>query len=120
MVAFIVWIAFILLQQKKISNLMKKYVEIKISMMPFEDTKILEFNQYQEPDKAPFVVYADLEWIIKKTDGCKHNPEISSTTKVNEHIPSSFSMSTISSFRSIENKHDSYGGNFAWKRFVNP
>ena len=40
---------------------MKKYVKIKISMMPFEDTKILEFNQYQEPDKAPFVVYADLE-----------------------------------------------------------
>ena len=120
MVAFIVWIAFILLQQKKISNLMKKYVEIKISMMPFEDTKILEFNQYQEPDKAPFIVYADLEWIIKKTDGCKHNPEISSTTKVNEHIPSSFSMSTISSFRSIEMSTMCTEVKIVWKSFVNP
>ena len=29
--------------------------------MPSEDTKILEFNQYQKSDKAPFVIYADLE-----------------------------------------------------------
>ena len=39
-------------------------------------------------------------------DGCKINPENSSTTKVREHIPSGFSMSTISLCRSIENKHD--------------
>ena len=30
--------------------------------------------------------------------------------KVSEHIPSRFSMSTISSFKSIENKHDVYSG----------
>ena len=29
--------------------------------MPSEDTKILEFNQFQKSDKAPFVIYADLE-----------------------------------------------------------
>ena len=28
--------------------------------MPSEDTKILDFNQYQKSDKAPFVIYADL------------------------------------------------------------
>ena len=33
-----------------------------------------------------------------------------SATKVSEHIPSGFSMSAISSFRSIENKHDVYRG----------
>ena len=51
-----------------------------------EDTKILEFNQYQKSDKAPFIIYADLECIIEKTDGCKNNPENSSTTKVSEQI----------------------------------
>ena len=30
----------------------------------------------------------------------------SSTTKVGKHIPSGFSKSTISSFKSIENKYD--------------
>ena len=54
--------------------------------MPCEDTKILEFNQYQESDKASFIIYANLECIIEKIDGCKSNHENSSTTKVSEHI----------------------------------
>ena len=70
--------------------------------MPFEGTKILEINQYQKSDKAPFIIYADLEFIIEKIDGCKNNPENSSTSKVNEHIPSGFSMSLTSLLGSIE------------------
>ena len=34
--------------------------------------------------------------IIEKADGYKNNPENSFTTKVSEHFPSGFSMSTIS------------------------
>ena len=59
-----------------------------------EDTKILEFNQYKKSNKLPFIIYADLECIIGKIDGCKDNPENSSTLKVREHILSGFSMST--------------------------
>ena len=40
-----------------------------------EVTKILKFNQYQKSDKAPFIIYADIECIIEKIDGCKNNPE---------------------------------------------
>ena len=60
--------------------------------MPSDDTKILEFNQYQKSDKATFIIYADLKCIIEKIDGFKNNPENSSTTKVSKHIPSDFSM----------------------------
>ena len=71
--------------------------------MPSEDTKILEFNQYKKSDKAPFIIYADIECLIEKIDRCKKNLENSSARKVVEHIPpSAFSMSTISSFKSIE------------------
>ena len=56
--------------------------------MPSEDTKMLEFNQYQKFDNAPFIIYADLEWLIEKIEGCKNNPEKSSTTKVGKHISS--------------------------------
>ena len=86
-------------------------------IIPSQDTKILEFNQYQKSDKGPFVIYADLEYIIEKIDGCKSNPENLSTTKVSEHIPSGFSMSTISSFRRTENKHDVYRGKDCMKKF---
>ena len=64
--------------------------------MPSEDTKILEFNQYQKSDKGPFIIYANLECIIGKTDECKNNPENSSATKLSKNIPSGFSMSSIS------------------------
>ena len=67
--------------------------------MPSADTKILGFNQNQKSDKAPFIIYADLESLIEKIDGFKNNPEKSSTTKVSKHIPSGFSMSTILSFK---------------------
>ena len=49
--------------------------------------KILKFSQYQKSDKGPFIIYADLECLIEKTDGCENNPETSSTTKLSEHIP---------------------------------
>ena len=64
---------------------------------------MLEFNQYQKSDKAPFVIYAYLEYLKEKIDGCKNNPRNSYTTKVGEHITLGFSMSTTSSFKSIEN-----------------
>ena len=69
---------------------------------------MLEFNQYQKCDKASFISYADFDCIIEKIDGCKNNPENSSTAKVGEHIPLGFLMSTISSFKSIENNHYVY------------
>ena len=75
-------------------------------VMPSEDIKILEFDQYQKSDKTPFIIYADLESLIKKMDTSKNNSEKSSTTNAGEHIQSCFSMSTISSFKDIENKHD--------------
>ena len=39
--------------------------------MPLEDSKIVEFDQYQKSDKAPFNIYADLECLIEKIDECK-------------------------------------------------
>ena len=33
--------------------------------MTSEDSKILEFNQYKKFDKAPFIIYVDLECLIE-------------------------------------------------------
>ena len=76
MVIFTVWIAFILSQQKILQS-HKRVCENKDFcniIMPPEDTKILEFNQYQKSDKSPFIIYGDLECIAEKNDGCKNNP----------------------------------------------
>ena len=49
--------------------------------MTSKDAKILEFNQHQKSVKAPFIIYADFECFIEKTDACKNNPENSSATR---------------------------------------
>ena len=49
--------------------------------MPSEINKILQFNQYRKSDKAPFIIYADLECLIEKIDRYKNNPENSSANK---------------------------------------
>ena len=85
--------------------------------MPPKDTKILEFNRYQKSDQALIIIYAGLQCLTEKIDGSKNNPENSSTTKVGEHIPLDFSMSAISSFKSLENKHDVYRGKDCMKNF---
>ena len=51
-------------------------------VITFEETKRLEFNQCLKSDKAPFIIYADLESLIEKINRYKKNPEKSSTTKV--------------------------------------
>ena len=111
MVIFIAWTAFILLVQKKQNKLEShkwacENKDFCYVNMPSDDTKIIEFNQYQKCDKAPFIIYTDCEYKIEKTDECKNNSENWSATKVSQLIPSDFSMSIISSFRSIENKSD--------------
>ena len=63
--------------------------------MPSESNKIIKFNQYLKSDKMPCIIYAELESLIKKIDGCENNPENSSTTKIGEHIPCRYSMSRI-------------------------
>ena len=55
-------------------------------------------------DKMSYIIYADIESLIKKIDGCADNPENSSTEEVGEHITCGYSMSTIWTFDHIENK----------------
>ena len=35
----------------------------------------------------PYIIYADMESLMKKIDGFAYNPENSSTAKIGEHIP---------------------------------
>ena len=35
-------------------------------LMPSEKDNILEFNQYMNSDKVPYIIYADMDSLIKK------------------------------------------------------
>ena len=61
-------------------------------VIPSEKNSIFEFNQYMKLDKIPYIIYANIESLIKKIDGCGNNSVNSSTTKIDEHIPCGYSM----------------------------
>ena len=43
--------------------------------MPKEDNKILKYNYGEKSMKSPFIIFSDLESILKKTSTCHNNPE---------------------------------------------
>ena len=65
----------------------------------------------------PYIIYADMESLIKKIDGRANNPENSSTTKIGDLIPCEYSTSKISAFDHIDNKHILYPGKDCMKKF---
>ena len=70
--------------------------------MPTKDNNIIKYNQGEKSIKS-FVVYADLECLLKKMSTCKNNPNESSTTEINKHIPSGHSILTHCSFDQTKN-----------------
>ena len=58
--------------------------------------------------KLPFVIYADLECLLKKMSTCINNTNESSTTEINKHTPSGFSVFTHCSFDESKKKLNYY------------
>ena len=56
-------------------------------VIPSEKDNVLEFNQYVKSNKITHIIYADIEFLIKKADRYASNPERSSATKTGNHIP---------------------------------
>ena len=62
--------------------------------MPEEYNKILKYNEGEKSMRVPFIIIADLVCLLEKMNTCHNNPEKSSTTKINKHTPSGYSLFT--------------------------
>ena len=91
-----------------------KYCHIE---MPNKDNNKIKYNQGEKSIKLPFIIYADLECLLEKINTCYNNPEESSTTKINHHTPSGYSIFTHCSFDKSRNKLNYYRGEDCMKRF---
>ena len=85
--------------------------------MSSEKDNILKFNKHMKSDKILYIIYADIELLITKIDGCTNNPENYCATKIGEHIPCGYSISTIWAFDDIESKYTLYRGGNCTKKF---
>ena len=78
---------------------------------------IIKYNQGEKSLELPFIIYADLECLLKKIDTCQNNPDLSSTTKINQHIPSGYSIYTNCSIDKSNKKLSCHRGEDCMKRF---
>ena len=92
--------------------------------MPSPNNNLIKYSQGDKSLKLPFIIYADLECILKKIDTCQNNPDLSSTTKINQHIPSGYSIYTSCSFNKLlllnscsNNKLSYFRGEDCMRRF---
>ena len=85
--------------------------------MPTKNNNIIKYNHGEKSMKLPFVIYADLECLLEKMSTCINNPNESSTTKINKHTPSGYSIFTHCSFDKSKNKLNYYRGKDCMKKF---
>ena len=88
--------------------------------MPTKNSNIIKYNQGEKSIKLfikSLVIYADLECLLEKMITCQSNPNESSTTEINKHIPSGYSLFTHCSFDRAKNKLDHYRGKDCMKKF---
>ena len=85
--------------------------------MPIEGNNTIKYNRGEKSIKMPFTIYADLECLLEKMSTCQNDPNKSSTTKINKHTPSGYSIFTNCSFDESKNKISYYRGNDCMKKF---
>ena len=66
--------------------------------MPDENNKILKYIPGEKSLKAPFIIFADLECLLRKINMCQNNREKSDTKEKSVHRPSGYSLVTSCSF----------------------
>ena len=85
--------------------------------MPTKNNNIIKYNHGEKSMKLAFVKYADLECLLEKISTCINNPNESSTTKINKHTPSGYSIFSHCSFNKSKNKLNYYRGKDCMKKF---
>ena len=85
--------------------------------MPTELNKILKYNHGEKSLKTLFVIYADLECLLLKQKSCQNNPNESYTERKAIHEPFGYSLDSVCSFDSKEDKNSFYRGDDCIKKF---
>ena len=87
--------------------------------MPDENNKILKYNPGEKLLKVPFIIYSNLECLLKKIEACQNYLEKSYTEKKAKHRPSGYSLVTCCSFDKSKTKCNYYRGKECMEKFCN-
>ena len=87
--------------------------------MSEESKNVLKYRPGDKSLKLPFIIYADLECLLKKEQFCKNNPKNSYTERKAKHKPSGYSLKLNCLFDETKNRRKFYRRKDCIKRFCN-
>ena len=93
----------IILLQEVFLHCLEEYHDYCRTYMPKEHEK-LKYLPGEKSLKVPFVIYADLEFLLKKVLSCQNNPENPYTEKKAKHKISGYAWCSICSFDETKNR----------------
>ena len=85
--------------------------------MPEEGKNILKYSPGYKSLEVPFIIYADLECLLKKEQSCQNNPKNSYTERKAKHKPSGYSSSLNCSYDDRKNRRKFYRRKDGIKKF---
>ena len=85
--------------------------------MLIKGNNTIKYNHGEKSIKLQFTIYADLECFLETMSTCQNDPNKSSTTKINKHTPSGYSIFTNCSSDESKNKISYYKGDDCMKKF---
>ena len=85
--------------------------------MPKPQNSIVKYSSGQYEFKVPFIMYADFESLLVPIEGAKNNPNISSTRRITEHVPSGWCVYSVSEYAKVKNPIRQYRGKDCVKEF---
>ena len=84
--------------------------------MSNKHNSMLKCNHGEKSVKVPFIIYSRMESLLAKMGRCHNSPKELSTTKINKHPTSGYSLFTYCSFDVTKNKLDYYRGEDSMKK----
>ena len=102
--------------KNNLKNICENHDYCHVEMSTKEDN-IIKYSHGEKSIKTTFTIYADLECLLEKMSTCQNDPNKLSTTKINKHIPSGYSIFTNCSFDESKNKISYYRGNDCMNKF---
>ena len=85
--------------------------------MPTNDNNTLKYNHGEKSLKLPYAFYVDFECLVIKQHSCQNNPNKSYAEKKAVREPCGYSLDSVSSFDSKQNKHSFYRGRDCTQKF---
>ena len=85
--------------------------------MPKEGS-FIEFHDWQNQFKVPFVMYADFKAILKPMKETNFKPDAPYTKEINQHILSGFCVNSTFAYGDVKNPLKLFGGRELCRSFL--